>query len=134
MMNYHHIRVVRGDDQWLSPTSSDVPGTSGDVLCIAFGMNVGLEHDQVLEEISGLEAVLEPYQPRAHMGKLCTLPPAVWRERHGDKLQRFVALARSHDPTGKFSNEYTDTWVFGGSGTGGRGLAKAASEAEAVAR
>jgi hypothetical protein len=39
LMNYNHLRVVRGDEQWLSPTSSDVPGTSGDVLCIAFGMN-----------------------------------------------------------------------------------------------
>ena len=81
-----------------------------------------------------LESPLCASEVAWYIDALCTLPPAVWRERYGDKLRWFVALARSHDPTGKFSNEYTDTWVFGGSGAGGRGLAKAASEAEAAAR
>ena len=48
------------------------------------------------------------------MGKLTTLPPDVWRERYCEKLNKFVALARAHDPGGKFSNAYTDYWVFGG--------------------
>lgn len=64
------------------------------------------------------------------MGKLTTLLPDVWRERHGEKLNKFVALARAHDPLGKFSNDYTDHWIFN-AGTGGQkaGVAEAAQVA-----
>ena len=82
------------------------------MLCIAFGMNHRTPRAVLLKEISRIEAALEPFQPRAHMGKLCTLPPKVWRGRYGEKLDRFVSLARTHDPAGKFSNEYTDKWIF----------------------
>ena len=57
---------------------------------------------------AGLEAVLEPFEPTFHMGKLATMSPQVWRARYGENLDRFVALARHHDPTGKFTNDYTD--------------------------
>ena len=57
---------------------------------------------------AGLEAVLEPFEPTFHMGKLATMSPQGWRERYGENLDRFVALARHHDPTGKFTNDYTD--------------------------
>ena len=36
------------------------------------------------------------------------MSPQGWRERYGENLDRFVALARHHDPTGKFTNDYTD--------------------------
>ena len=49
-----------------------------------------------------LEKALEPFHPRAHMGKLCTLEPAVWRARYGEKLQKFISLAHTHDPDGPY--------------------------------
>ena len=51
---------------------------------------------------------MEPFEPTFHMGKLATMSPQGWRERYGENLDRFVALARHHDPTGKFTNDYTD--------------------------
>ena len=108
-------------------------GTSGDVLCIAFGMNHATPKARLLKEISRLEAALEGLEPRAHMGKLCTLPPQVWRSRYGERVEQFVDLARMHDPTGKFSNEYTDHFVFGVSrGDGEEGIEEpAAAERQA---
>lgn len=42
------------------------------------------------------------------MGKLGSMSPQSWRARYGKNLQRFVELARLHDPEGKFSNDYTE--------------------------
>ena len=44
LMNYHHVRVVKGNGQWLSPTSRDVLG-------IAFGLNKATPRERLLEEI-----------------------------------------------------------------------------------
>lgn len=66
----------------------------------------------LLHEISRLERALEPFHPRPHMGKLSTLAPLVWRMRYGEKLSRFVSLAKQHDPQGKFRNEYVDHFLF----------------------
>jgi hypothetical protein len=44
LMNYHHVRVVKGNAQWLSPTSRDVLG-------IAFGLNKATPRARLLEEI-----------------------------------------------------------------------------------
>lgn len=110
LMNYQHIRVVRSDSQLLSPTSA---GDGGDVLGIAFGLNKATGEERLLLEISRLEAVLAPFCPRPHMGKLNTMDPREWRQKYGGKLDHFVALARRHDPTGKFSNAYTEKYIFG---------------------
>ena len=42
------------------------------------------------------------------MGKLGSMSPQSWRARYGKNLQRFIELARLHDPEGKFSNDYTE--------------------------
>ena len=44
LMNYHHVRVVKGNSQWLSPTPRDV-------VAIAFGLNKATPHERLLEEI-----------------------------------------------------------------------------------
>lgn len=79
---------------------------------LQFDAQVSEADEKVVQLPRGrLEKALEPFHPRAHMGKLCTLQPAVWRARYGEKLQKFVSLARAHDPEGKFSNEYTEHWL-----------------------
>jgi len=64
---------------------------------------------QLLPEI---EAALRPFEPRPHWGKLFTMPPGEVQARY-PRFPEFVALARRHDPDGKFRNAFLDRFAFG---------------------
>ena len=58
-----HIRVVRGDDQWLSPTST---ASGGDTLAIGFGLSNALWGDDgsdLYEACAALEKTLGQFGP-----------------------------------------------------------------------
>ncbi|KOV69330.1 FAD-binding protein [Streptomyces sp. MMG1121] len=89
------VRTVAADTQWLSP---------------AHGRNsVALHFTWVRDEaavrpvVRRLEEVLARFDPRPHWGKVYEIPSAVVRRRY-TRVPDFRALARSLDPTGKFTN------------------------------
>ncbi|MFT7600207.1 MAG: xylitol oxidase [Acidimicrobiales bacterium] len=90
------IRTVAGDGLWLSPFSEDM-------LALHFSwLN---DPAAALEALPALEAVLEPFAPKPHWGKLHTMPSSLVRSRY-PRFNEFVTMADAYDPTGKFRNPY----------------------------
>ena len=63
--------------------------------------------------LEAAEAVLRPFAPRPHWGKLFELSGAEVMARY-ERLDDFRALAGRHDPQGKFRNAFVERNVFGG--------------------
>jgi xylitol oxidase len=97
------IRGMTEDALWLSP-AYDRP-------TIAFHFSWQRQIDEVSRVTAELETMLQPLGGRPHWGKiihasaeqLAPLYPRMWE---------FADLARSFDPTGKFSNEFLTKHVF----------------------
>ena len=106
--NYTEIRVVRGDDGWISPTRT---ASGGDVVVFHIGSTVQ-DIEASSEAATAVEAALAPFSPRAHWGKMTHLGKARIAELYGEDLLRFQALADNHDPTGKFRNEWAMDHLF----------------------
>jgi xylitol oxidase len=91
------VRTMAADDLWLSP---------------AYGQEtVGLHFTwikdaaAVLPVIALLEECLAAFGPRPHWGKLFTVGPAELRGRY-PRMAEFLALRRTLDPEGKFTNGF----------------------------
>ncbi len=108
LVQVSEIRTIAGDDDWLSP--------AGGRPSAAIHFTWEPRWDDVRTVLGEVEAVLEPFGPRPHWAKLFTLPAeAVWSRY--PRMPDFVALARRHDPQGKFANEFVRSYVLGaGSG------------------
>ena len=127
MFQITELRVTRGDDLWLSPVRGR------DSLVVHFS-SVSLAPRLVLptslltgavpavnkfnipgcrEALGELEAALEPYEPRAHWGKLHHMGAPTLAATYGEEaLGAFRALCQTHDPDGKFLNEWFERLVF----------------------
>ena len=91
------IRTVAADDLWLSPAYER------DSLCIGFTWR---KHPaEVMALLPDIEASLAPYQPRPHWGKLFMFDSEDLA-RCFPRLPDFLELAKTYDPTGKFSNGF----------------------------
>jgi len=91
------IRTTAPDDLWLSPAYQRAS------LCIGFTWR---KHPaEVSALLPDIEAALEPYEPRPHWGKLFALDKVALSGRFA-RLPDFLHLARTYDPTGKFSNRF----------------------------
>jgi xylitol oxidase len=100
------IRTVAADDLWLSPAYGR------DSLCIGFTWR---KHPaEVGRLLPQIEAALAPYAPRPHWGKLFTLERDELAQRF-PRLPDFLDVARTYDPTGKFSNPFME-WLGIGRG------------------
>jgi xylitol oxidase len=99
------IRTVAADELWLSPAYRR------DSVAIHFTWKPDIRH--VGDLLPDVEAVLEPFEPRPHWGKLFATDPSVIRSRY-DRRRDFVALAHRLDPGGKFRNAFVDRFVFDG--------------------
>ena len=67
----------------------------------------------VMAALGELEAALEPYEPRAHWGKLHHMGSTTLAGTYGEEaLGAFRALCQTHDPDGKFLNEWFERLVF----------------------
>jgi xylitol oxidase len=121
--NYSHIRVIRADDQWISPTTSahgQAAGYSGDTIAIAFGLNRALwgeDGEELYREAAKMEAALAPFGAQPHWGKLTTLKGHAIEHLYGERLIAFRELCNRHDPSGKFRNEWVYEHLFSDSGT-----------------
>jgi xylitol oxidase len=58
-----------------------------------------------------IEAGLAPFGPRPHWGKLFSMSPKYVQAAYA-KLGDFRQLAAHYDPTGKFRNQFLDTYLF----------------------
>jgi xylitol oxidase len=103
LVQVSEIRTVAADELWLSP-----PYRRDSV---AFHFTWKPEPDRVLELLPDIEAVLEPFEPRPHWGKLFSIDAQALRSRY-ERRGDFVALARRLDPGGKFRNDFVDKFVF----------------------
>jgi xylitol oxidase len=99
------IRTVAADELWLSPACRR------DSVAIHFTWRPDVR--RVTDLLPDVEAVLEPFEPRPHWGKLFATDARVLGSRY-DRRRDFVALAQSLDPAGKFRNAFVDEYVFDG--------------------
>ena len=98
------IRAIAADGLWMSPCYRQ------DSIAIHFTWKQ--DWPAVSRLLPVIEKELGPFGVRPHWGKLFTLSPSVLRSRY-ERLADFVALARRHDPQGKFRNAFLDRNVFG---------------------
>jgi xylitol oxidase len=97
------IRTIAADDLWMS-TCYQRPSVT-----IHFTWKP--DWPAVKRLLPVIEKELSPFQPRPHWGKLFTLSPAEIQSRY-PRLGAFIALAEKYDPTGKFRNDFLNTYVF----------------------
>lgn len=120
IVNYSHIRVIRADDQWISPTTSargQGAGYSGDTIAIAFGLSAALWGEDgaaLYREAAKMEAALAPFGAQPHWGKFTTLKGHAIEQLYGERLIAFRELCSRHDPSGKFRNQWVDEHLFVG--------------------
>jgi xylitol oxidase len=98
------IRSMAADTLWLSPAYGND--------CVAIHFSWLRELDAVPDMTEEIEAMLLPLGARPHWGKIMHAR-AEQLEPLYPKLPAFRELARSHDPGGKFRNEFLDVHVFG---------------------
>ncbi len=97
------LRSIKADDLWMSMNYKQ------DSIGIHFTWkDLWNEVKLVLPKI---EAVLEPFQPRPHWGKLFTMDPTKLQTRY-KQLPAFRQLVRKYDPDGKFRNEFLEQYIF----------------------
>ncbi|TCC01750.1 D-arabinono-1,4-lactone oxidase [Kribbella soli] len=96
------VRTIAADDLWLSPSQSR------DTVALHF---TWVQDEAVVRPVvAALEEALAPLDARPHWGKVFAADAATLAERY-PKVKDFVALAAKYDPTGKFRNEYLDTFL-----------------------
>jgi len=69
------------------------------------------EWEIVKKILPQIEAQLKPFGPRPHWAKLFTIAPAQLQTQY-TRLAEFKAALKSHDPDGKFRNDFIDTNLF----------------------
>lgn len=91
------IRTMAGDDLWLS--------MNYERDSLAYHFTWQRDWDAVRKVLPLIEAALAPFAVRPHWGKLFTMAPADVKSLY-PRFADFVALARRHDPAGKFRNAF----------------------------
>jgi xylitol oxidase len=105
LVQVSEIRTVAADELWLSPAHRRDS--------VAFHFTWKPDAPRVMDLLRDVEAVLEPFEPRPHWGKLFTIDAQAIRSRY-ERRPDFVALAHRLDPAGKFRNDFVDEFVFDG--------------------
>ncbi|MDP9140084.1 MAG: FAD-binding protein [Pseudomonadota bacterium] len=97
------IRVVRGDDAWLSPFHGHE--TSGSIAVHRY------HREDPLPYFADIEPIYQPYGGRPHWGKMNTLEASVFAERY-PRWKDFLDVRAELDPQGRMLNPYLKK-VFG---------------------
>jgi xylitol oxidase len=97
------VRTIAADDLWLSPAYER------DVVAIhlTWSRDVAAVH----RAVDVVERALAPFDPVPHWGKLSHAGRSDWA-RGFPRLDDFAALARAHDPVGRFRNDFLDAYVL----------------------
>ena len=96
------IRTIAADDLWLSPAYAR------DSVAIHFTWRKMPEAVWAL--LPAIEAVLEPFDPRPHWGKLSTMSHARL-DQTCEKMEAFRNLVADLDPEGKFRNRFLEVAI-----------------------
>jgi alditol oxidase len=107
LVQVSEIRTVAADELWLSPAYRR--------NSVAFHFTWKPDISRVMDVLRDVEAVLEPFEPRPHWGKLFTIDAERLQSRY-ERRPDFLTLARRIDPDGKFRNDFVDRFVFSGPG------------------
>ncbi len=91
------IRVVRGDDAWLSPFQGHE--VSGSIAVHRYHL------EDPLPYFADLEPIYQPYEGRPHWGKMHTLDPVQLASRY-PRWRDFLDVRASLDPEGRMLNPY----------------------------
>lgn len=98
------IRLIAADELWMSPAyQRDL---------VAFHFTLRRDRDSVKGLLPKVEAALRPFGPVPHWGKVSCLPPREVRSRY-PRLADFRDLVATHDPAGKFRNDYLRAYLDG---------------------
>ena len=97
------IRAIAADDLWLSPCYKRPS--------IAIHFTWKQNWTAVKQVLPLIEREFGPFSARPHWGKLFTMLPSQLKPLY-EKLPEFVQLSNQFDPTGKFRNEFLNTYVF----------------------
>ena len=60
-----------------------------------------------------IERELAPFGARPHWGKCFTMSSARLASLYEGRMEKFVQLAKTYDPAGKFRNDFLNTNIFG---------------------
>jgi xylitol oxidase len=104
LIQVSEVRTIAADHLALSMAS--------DRLSAAIHFTWKPDWEAVRLLLPDIEAALRPFEPRPHWGKLFTMPPEDVQGQY-PRLPDFAALARRHDPEGKFLNAFLDRFVLG---------------------
>ena len=96
------IRSVAGDNLWMSPCYQQ------DSIGIHFTWKPNWT--KVKELLPKIEEYLAPFDARPHWGKLFTMKPRCLQSLYA-RLPDFRGLLEQYDPTGKFRNDFIDTYI-----------------------
>jgi xylitol oxidase len=97
------VRTIAADTLWMS--------TCYGQDCAGLHFTWKPNWPEVQKLLPRIEALLAPFNPRPHWGKLFTIPPEQVRAQYS-KLKDFRELLRTYDPQGKFRNAFLDTYIF----------------------
>jgi FAD/FMN-containing dehydrogenase len=97
------IRVVKGDQAWLSPFYEHEK--SGSIAVHRYHV------EDPLPYFADIEPIYQPLGGRPHWGKMNTLDGAVFAERY-PRWKDFLAVREALDPDGRLLNPYLRK-VFG---------------------
>jgi xylitol oxidase len=98
------LRTVDSDSLWMSPCYKRAS------LAIHFTWKP--DWDSVSKLLPLIERELARFDVRPHWGKLFSIEPALLRSRY-ERLGDFIALFKSHDPRGKFQNDFLTKMLSG---------------------
>jgi xylitol oxidase len=96
------IRTIAKSDLWLSPSQGR------DTVALHFTWIQ--DETAVRPVVEALEEALDPLNARPHWGKVFAADAPTLAARY-PKVPDFIALANRYDPTGKFRNDYLDTYL-----------------------
>ena len=97
------IRAIAADDLWLSPCYKRPS--------IAIHFTWKQDWNAVKRVLPLIERELASFSARPHWGKLFTMPASQLKPLY-EKLPAFVKLSNQFDPTGKFRNQFLNTYIF----------------------
>jgi alditol oxidase len=99
------VRTIAADRLWMS--------TAYDRASVAFHFTWQPDWPAVRQVLPLIEAVLAPFEPRPHWGKLFTMPGDAVRASY-PRISRFRTLLERYDPSGTFRNAFMDGFIFSG--------------------
>jgi xylitol oxidase len=97
------IRSVAADQLWMSPHYGRAS--------VAIHFTWKQDWPAVSALLPAIEKELAPFEARPHWGKLFSMPRATLEQRY-EKLPAFRDLIATHDPRGKFRNEFLGSHIY----------------------